>query len=89
MNNAFYRQIDVWKKIDSSCVIRFRCFENLSTKLFCVQSSDYFHIPIDDKQLSYSDKQFLELLIEESPDTRSNSFSTVEEAISCHLKEFE
>jgi hypothetical protein len=89
MKNSLFRQIDVWKKIDNSCVIRFRCFENLSTKLFCVQGSDYFHIPIDDKQLSDSDKQFLELLIEETPDTRSNSFSTVEEAVSAHLKEFE
>lgn len=57
IDNYYYRQIDFWKKIDANSVIRFRCFENMSTKLFCVQSSDYFYFPIDEKQLRYFDKQ--------------------------------
>jgi hypothetical protein len=56
--------------------------------MFCVQSADYFYIPVDEKQLSDSNKQFLELFIEESPDSRSQMFSTIEEAIESHLKEF-
>lgn len=88
MKSFLYRQIDVWKKTDNTCAIRFRCFENIETNMFCVQSADYFHIPVDEKQLSDSTKQFLELFIEESPDSRSKMFSTIEEAIESHLKEF-
>lgn len=61
IDNFLYRQIDIWKNIDNTCAIRFRCFENLENKTYCVQSADYFYLPIDEKQLHNFDKQFVEL----------------------------
>lgn len=88
MNSALYKQIDVWKKIDVGCAIKFRCFENLEKKMFCVQSADYFYISKDEKQFYDSERQLIELFIEELPDNRSKLFSTLEDAIAFYFEEF-
>lgn len=83
-----FKAIDVWKRINDSSVIRYRCFERITDGQFCVQSADYYYFPLDPKQIETLDRQFLELLIEESPDHRSSLHSTLEAAIAQYDQDF-
>jgi hypothetical protein len=49
---------------------------------------DDYSIPLQRSQDSYLERQFIELLLEESPDIRGGTFSTLEEAIAAHDREF-
>jgi hypothetical protein len=88
MSAAMYKSIDIWKRLDGKTLVRYRCFEILASNRFCVQSSDYYHLPLDVSQLAQSDRQFLELLIEEAPEARAETYLTLEEAIRMHDLEF-
>jgi hypothetical protein len=83
-----YRSVDVWKRISKARVVRYRCFEDLSSGRFSVQSADFYKIPLDAKEVADSDKQYLELLAEQSPEERAGSFDSLEEAIEAHDKDF-
>jgi hypothetical protein len=83
-----FKAIDIWKRLDSTVVIRYRCFQHLADGQFCVQSADYYHLPLNENQIKALDKQFLELFIEESPDQRSSLHPTLEEAIAIYDLEF-
>jgi hypothetical protein len=83
-----YREISVWRRIDGKRAVRFRCFEELEFHLFFVQSADFYSMPLKADVAAQSDRQFLELLMEEEPTERSRGFATVEEAIAAHEKEF-
>ncbi|MBR8833056.1 MAG: hypothetical protein DSM106950_03170 [Stigonema ocellatum SAG 48.90 = DSM 106950] len=83
-----FKAIDIWKRIDDTAAIRYRCFERLTDGQFCVQSVDYYHLPLNEKQIKTLDNQFLELFIEESPDQRSSLHPTLEEAIAQYDQDF-
>jgi hypothetical protein len=76
-----YRAIDVWKRLDATSAVRYRYFESLQSKRFCVQSADFYRLPLDGKQVSFVDSQFVELFIEQEPSSRSPEYSTLEEAL--------
>ena len=84
-----YRAIDVWKRVDGSTAVRYRCLESLQSKMYCVQSADFYRLPLADKQISNLDAQFLELLIEQEPSTRGGEYPTLDEAITAHDRDFE
>ncbi len=86
---TLYREINVWKRLNQQCAVRYRCFEIIGGNRFCVQSADFFYYPIDYQQLKRSDEQFAELLIESDPDERAIAYSSIEEAIKRHEAEFE
>jgi hypothetical protein len=86
---GMYRAIDVWKRRSGTEVIRYRCFEVLSDGKFCVQSADFFQLPLINQKFDRLDRQFVELLIEEDPDVRSPAYPSLEEAIRMHDAEFE
>jgi hypothetical protein len=86
--SRMYREISVWKRIGDKRAVRFRCFEELQSHLFCVQSADFYSLPLNADVAAHSDRQFLELFMEEEPAARSGGFATVEEAIAAHEKEF-
>lgn len=83
-----FRSFDVWKRKDASQLVRYRCFEDLANGTFCVQSSDFYQQPIQLDRLIQSDRQFLELLVEESPFSRAGSFISIEQAIEAHESTF-
>ncbi|NEP63528.1 MAG: hypothetical protein F6K31_42635 [Symploca sp. SIO2G7] len=83
-----FKSIDIWKRIDSETAICYRCFQRLTDGQFCVQSADYYHLPLEDTQVKALDRQFLELFIEESPEQRSSLYPTLEEAIAMYEFEF-
>ena len=82
-----YRTIDVWRR-RAGVAIRYRCFEVLASGAFCVQSVDSYRISSTVEQVRFLERQFIELLIEQAPDERSATFSTIEEAIADHDREF-
>jgi hypothetical protein len=83
-----YKSIDIWKRLDGKTLVRYRCFEILASNRFCVQSSDHYRLPLDEPQLAQADRQFLELLIEEAPEARAETYPTLEEAIRMHDRDF-
>jgi len=88
LTDSLYKSIDVWKICPGRFAIRYRCFEIVDKNRYCVQSADYFNYPIDRDQIARFDKQFLELLIECIPDERTETYSSLEEAIRRHEEEF-
>ena len=84
-----YKSIDVWRRVNSETAIRFRCFQINENATYCVQSADMYHEPIDEKEIRFLERQFIELFIEEAPETRNGVYPTLEEAIAAHEKEFE
>ena len=82
------KQFDVWKRKDAETLVRYRCFEHLRTAQFCVQNADFYRTPVIDEYLRQLEKQYVELLLEEDPFSRSGSFSSVEEAIEDHDASF-
>jgi|SRR3954453_23278009 hypothetical protein len=83
-----YREQSIWKRIDAQRAVHFRCFEDLASHLFCVQSADFYSLPMTLNARSGFDRQFVELFIEVEPVERSEWFGTVEEAIAAHEKKF-
>lgn len=52
------------KDIDGKTAICYQCFQRLTDGQFCVQSVDYYHLPLQDAQVKALDGQFLELFID-------------------------
>ncbi len=85
---AMFKAITIWKRLDNTKALSYRCFQRLTDGMFCVQSADYYYFPIREEQVGMLERQFLELFLEESPDTRSSLYPTVEEAIASYDAEF-
>ena len=83
-----FRAIDVWQRKGDSELVRFRCFQALSTGKYSVQSEDRYHVPIDQKRVSDLDNNFLDLLMEQSPCERSETYDSLAEAIAAHVDSF-
>lgn len=83
-----YRSFDVWCPMDKGSLVRYRCFEVIPLGKFCVQSKDFYRKPVDESTVQQLDFQFLELLLEELPDARSEMFDSVAAAIQAHESEF-
>jgi len=88
VKSKFYRKIEIWKQCDHDNMVRFICFEILNEKRFCVQSSDYFYLPIDNDQIANSNKQQVELFMDAAPEERSELYDSLVDAITAHELEF-
>jgi hypothetical protein len=83
-----FKSFDIWKEIGKGKMVRYRFFEILPEQKFCIQSADFFSLPIGEKWLKNLEMQFLELLLECPPNERNKMFDTIEEAIKAHDEEF-
>jgi hypothetical protein len=85
-----YREVSVWERTEGTGLVCYRCLELLPQGGFCVQSADFYQQADDfckrDKGFA---RQFIELLIEDSPEARTKVFPTLQEAIEDHKREFE
>lgn len=84
-----YRQINVWRRIDPGTAACYRCFESILDGSYCVQSVDYFRLPLDDAQQKHLRAQLVELFVEQDPLERSGGFPTLAEAIAAHDRDFD
>lgn len=80
-----YKAIDVWERRDNRTVVRYRCFESLAMGKFSVQSADFYH---SDDRVGSSDRQFIELFMDDDPETRSGSYDSLVDAVAAHKREF-
>jgi hypothetical protein len=87
MSSPVYQKIDVWKRSGPNQVLRFQCLQRLPDGQFAVQNTDYIR-DCSSARLHESDRQFVELFLEEDPGDRCSWFSTLEEAIRAHEAEF-
>jgi hypothetical protein len=83
-----YQAIDVWTRASGDRLVRYRCFKNVQTDKYSVQSSDFYQLPLDANRASYLENQFLTLLAEAAPDERATGFDTLSEAIRAHDQTF-
>ena len=87
MTAKTYKAIDVWRR-KKETVVRYRCFQVLPDETYCVQNADYYRPPFSSAQADQQDQQFLELLMEEAPDSRSKSFPSLDEALQAFDRDF-
>lgn len=83
-----YQEIKVWRRLSSRSCVRYACFKALRTGKYCVQSADFFYLPVDEQHHRYLDTQFLELFMEADPQERCTWFDSLEAAIAAHDEEF-
>lgn len=83
-----FEAIDVWERVSGVKAVRYRCFKNLSTGKYCVQSADFYQWPLDSQQISALETQYLTLFAEQPPDLRSGAYQSLLEAIEAHEREF-
>jgi hypothetical protein len=53
------KAIDIWKRINEDQVVRYRCFQRLKDGFYCVQSADFYSLPLDEVKVRYLENQFL------------------------------
>jgi hypothetical protein len=85
----YYREVSVWKRLNDTSAVRYRCFEDLERRLFTVQSADRYHLPINDEMFRQHARQAIELQLEEDPFDRAGVFGSLIEAIEHHERMFE
>ncbi len=86
--NDLYVELKVWKRLNDQAAVLYRCFKSLEDEKFAVQSADFFRLPIDERQIHNSARQFFELLIEVAPSQRCAWFESLDEAIAAHDRDF-
>jgi hypothetical protein len=84
-----FRAVNVWRRVSENTAVCYRCFELLNGGGFCVQSKDVCRLPVDEPARRLLERQFLELLCEESPDARSGVYPTLLKAIQAFDEDFE
>lgn len=83
-----YESIDVWRRVSERHLVRYRCFRNLRSNRFAVQSSDFYSSDSDITRARFLEEQYVDLLRAQNPDERSSSFDSLDEAIRAHDLQF-
>ena len=83
-----FKAIDVWQRKGDGGLVRYRCFQSLRSGKYSVQSQDHYRVPVDEKVSAYLDRQYLELLREQSPSERSTGHDSLVDAISDFVSTF-
>ena len=83
-----FKQIYIWKKQNSDSMVRYCCFEDLQVNKFCVQSADFFSLPVNREYFHQADAQAIELFLESTPDKRCEWYDNLISAIAAHDLEF-
>jgi hypothetical protein len=88
-NQRLFREINVWKRIDDTTLLRYRCLHVMAEDRYYVKSSDFYYWPLDKEQIIQRDFYFLDSLFGEALEPiTEETYETVEEAILMHDKEF-
>lgn len=76
-----YRRVEIWVRLSEVQVACYQCLEVLPLGKFCVQSKDFYTLPLRKDVCELLASQFLTLLSEEAPEDRAPLYDSVEEAI--------
>ena len=80
--------LKVWRRDVDGVAVLYRCLRDDETGRYAVQSADFFRLPVDGARIESSDRQFVELLIEQSPLERCEWHPSVAAAIAAHERAF-
>lgn len=83
-----FQLIPVFKRISDQQLTEYVCLYNLDTKQYAVLCSNFYHLPFPYSNLDYQQKISIELLLEESPQTRCEWFPSIKQAIHQHDLDF-
>jgi hypothetical protein len=82
-------ELNVWKRIDDTTLIRYRCFRVIPDHVFFVKSSDFYYYPLDEKQITEREHYFLDSLFQDAlEELPEEVYETLEEAIQMHDEAF-
>jgi hypothetical protein len=84
-----YQAISVWRRVNATTSVRYVCFENISQNGYCVLAADFFNLPLDPRLQACQDRNLIELLTEEDLSERCKWFSTLQEAVERHDRDFQ
>ncbi len=83
-----FSQVNIWKRLGPQAAIRYVCFCDPSSGRYAVQSADFFRLPVEESQFRESERQLVELFIEESVLERCAWFESIDQAIRAHDVDF-
>ena len=83
-----YEKVEVWRRRENH-LIRYVCLKSLGMNKYAVLKADFFRSSSNAQDHDAFDKQFIDLMIEQSPVERCNWFDSPLEAMTAHDKYFE
>jgi hypothetical protein len=89
MSKRLFREIIIWKEIDDDTVSRYRCFHVLPDNKYFVKGRDFFHYPLDEKQLRDMEFYAIDSLFQGGLNMEENFCDSLEEGIEKFDKDFE
>lgn len=78
----------IWKAVESNCLARYVCLENLENNKFSVHNVDFFNKPFDKDDIQKADVNFLELFLDVNPTERCAWHDSLISAINSHEEDF-
>lgn len=82
-----YEEVNVWRRVSEFELICYRCFKVIPEGGYCVQSADY-HRANSANETAFQ-RQYVELLLDQCPEQRSEVWPTLEEAIEHFRQDFD
>ena len=86
--NDLFKEVMVWRRIDTVSAVRYSCLQDVENEKYVVQSADFFRLPLPPGVANVFAGQFAELFIDTSPRERCIWFNSLADAIAHHEREF-
>jgi hypothetical protein len=78
-----YEKVEVWQRREKD-LVRYVCLKSLDMDKYAVLKADFFRSSSKAGDFDDFERQFIELMIEQSPAERCSWFDSVLEAVSAH-----
>lgn len=89
MSKRLFREIFIWKEIDDNTIARYKCLHVLPDDKYFIKGQDYFHYPLDEKQLKNIDFYTIDSLFQGGLNMEQEFCDSLEEGIEKFEKDFE
>ncbi len=89
MSKRLFQEIIIWKEIDDNTITRYRCFHVLPDDKYFVKGQDFFHYPLNEKQLKDIDFYAVDLLFQGGLNMKEEFCNSLNEALEKFEKGFE
>ncbi len=76
-----FQEVTVWERVSDTLAIKYCGLHHLESQQYAIQSADYFHLPVTHQPIMASQKQFVELMLDESPKARCDWYHSLPAAI--------
>jgi hypothetical protein len=83
-----FEKLEIWKRCDQDVAVRFQCLRRTKDNAYAVQNADFIRLESYELGLRASDIMFIELFLDDDPESRCQWFPSLEEAISAHEADF-